>query len=166
MIGQSGNPQRSPVNPDLIERIIDTRLIRREPNTVSGTSFELSHDALIDPVLSAAIELGDLDAALEIGRMIRAKGLTTIVGFGSLMIADHRGIFGLGLLLTLGTATSLIAEGLADGSLAPCDPKIAAFTIAGALNWPARWHDPTGSESPQDLARQMIDLLARGFLPR
>ena len=60
----------------------------------------------------------------------------------------------------------LIAEGLADGSLAPCDPKIAAFTIAGALNWPARWHDPTGSESPQDLARQMIDLLARGFLPR
>jgi len=26
-----------------------------------------------------------------------------------LMIADHRGIFGLGLLLTLGTATSLIA---------------------------------------------------------
>jgi AcrR family transcriptional regulator len=60
----------------------------------------------------------------------------------------------------------LIAEGLADGSLAPCDPKIAAFTIAGALNWPARWHDPTGSESPQDLARQMIDLLAKGFLPR
>ena len=37
------------------------------------------------------------------------SGLTTIVGFGSLMIADHRGIFGLGLLLTLGTATSLIA---------------------------------------------------------
>lgn len=60
----------------------------------------------------------------------------------------------------------LIAEGQADGSLAPCDPKIAAFTIAGALNWPARWHDPTGSESPKDLARQMIDLLARGFLPR
>src|SRR5439155_609658 len=32
-----------------------------------------------------------------------------IVGFGSLMIADHRGIFGLGLLLTLGSATSLVA---------------------------------------------------------
>jgi hypothetical protein len=25
------------------------------------------------------------------------------------MVADHRGIFGLGLLLTLGTATSLVA---------------------------------------------------------
>jgi len=60
----------------------------------------------------------------------------------------------------------LISEGIADGSLAPCDPKIAAFTIAGALNWPARWHDPAGSESPEGLARQMIDLLGLGFLPR
>ena len=40
---------------------------------------------------------------------VLVSGLTTIVGFGSLMIADHRGIFGLGLLLTLGTVTSLIA---------------------------------------------------------
>jgi hypothetical protein len=40
---------------------------------------------------------------------VLVNGLTTIAGFGSLMIADHRGIFGLGLLLTLGTTTSLIA---------------------------------------------------------
>jgi hopanoid biosynthesis associated RND transporter like protein HpnN len=40
---------------------------------------------------------------------VLVNGLTTIAGFGSLMIAGHRGIFGLGLLLTLGTATSLIA---------------------------------------------------------
>ena len=31
-------------------------------------------------------------------------GLTTIVGFGSLLIAAHRGIFSLGLLLTIGCA--------------------------------------------------------------
>jgi hypothetical protein len=40
---------------------------------------------------------------------VLVNGLTTIVGFGSLMIAHHRGVFGLGLLLTLGAATSLIA---------------------------------------------------------
>src|SRR5947209_18977814 len=40
---------------------------------------------------------------------VLVNGLTTIVGFGSLMIADHRGIFGLGLLLTIGMATTLIA---------------------------------------------------------
>jgi hypothetical protein len=41
---------------------------------------------------------------------VLVNGLTTIVGFGSLMIADHRGIFGLGLLLTIGMATSLVAS--------------------------------------------------------
>jgi hopanoid biosynthesis associated RND transporter like protein HpnN len=40
---------------------------------------------------------------------VLVNGLTTIVGFGSLMIANHRGVFGLGLLLTLGMVTSLIA---------------------------------------------------------
>ncbi|HXH84368.1 MAG TPA: MMPL family transporter [Candidatus Tectomicrobia bacterium] len=40
---------------------------------------------------------------------VLVNGLTTIVGFGSLMLAAHRGIFGLGLLLTLGTAASLVA---------------------------------------------------------
>ena len=34
---------------------------------------------------------------------------TTLVGFASLMLADHRGIYGLGLLLTIGTITSMIA---------------------------------------------------------
>jgi hopanoid biosynthesis associated RND transporter like protein HpnN len=37
------------------------------------------------------------------------NGLSNVVGFGSLMLADHRGIFGLGLLITLGTAASLAA---------------------------------------------------------
>ena len=40
---------------------------------------------------------------------VLVNGLTTIAGFGSLMLADHRGVFGLGLLLTLGTAASLLA---------------------------------------------------------
>jgi uncharacterized protein len=37
------------------------------------------------------------------------NGLTTMVGFGSLLLAAHRGIHGLGLLLTLGMFASLIA---------------------------------------------------------
>ena len=41
---------------------------------------------------------------------VLVAGLTTIVGFGSLMMAAHRGIFGLGLLLTLGTVMSLLAS--------------------------------------------------------
>ena len=38
------------------------------------------------------------------------NGLTTIAGFGSLMVAHHRGIFGLGLLLTIGACAALLAS--------------------------------------------------------
>ncbi|MBI2529331.1 MAG: MMPL family transporter [Candidatus Rokubacteria bacterium] len=41
---------------------------------------------------------------------VALNGLTTIVGFGSLMMARHQGIFGLGLLLTLGSACGLLAS--------------------------------------------------------
>jgi predicted RND superfamily exporter protein len=40
---------------------------------------------------------------------VMVSGLTTVVGFGTMMVAEHRGIFGLGLLLTLGAACALIA---------------------------------------------------------
>jgi AcrR family transcriptional regulator len=60
----------------------------------------------------------------------------------------------------------LIEEGIADGSIAPVDPKILAFTLAGALNWPARWYDAEGKLSAEDLSRQMVDMLTYGFAPR
>lgn len=37
------------------------------------------------------------------------NGLTTIAGFGSLMVASHQGIFSLGLLLTLGISANLLS---------------------------------------------------------
>jgi hypothetical protein len=40
---------------------------------------------------------------------VLVSGLTTITGFGTLMMAHHQGIYGLGLLLTLGSTASLIA---------------------------------------------------------
>ena len=63
-------------------------------------------------VLRFIEESSDLEGPLIARSTVMAvlvNGLTTIVGFGSLMLAQHRGIFGLGLLLTLGTVTSLAA---------------------------------------------------------
>jgi AcrR family transcriptional regulator len=60
----------------------------------------------------------------------------------------------------------LIEEGIADGSITPVDPRILAFTLAGALNWPARWYDANGTLSAEELARQMVDILTNGFAPR
>lgn len=60
----------------------------------------------------------------------------------------------------------LVAAAVADGSIPPCDVKLTAFTLAGALNWPARWHEPGGALSGGAIARQMVAILAQGFLPR
>lgn len=60
----------------------------------------------------------------------------------------------------------LIEEGIADGSIAALDPRMAAFTLAGAINWTARWHQPGASMTPEAIAEAMVDILARGFHPR
>jgi AcrR family transcriptional regulator len=61
---------------------------------------------------------------------------------------------------------ALIVEGIKDGSIVQGNVKLIAFTLAGALNWPARWHDPAGQESAAELARQMVDILTAGLRPR
>jgi len=38
------------------------------------------------------------------------NGLTTLAGFGSLLVAHHRGVWSLGLLLVIGSAVTLIAS--------------------------------------------------------
>jgi AcrR family transcriptional regulator len=60
----------------------------------------------------------------------------------------------------------LIEEAMADGSVAPGDAKLLGFALAGALNWPARWHDPGGPDTADALAQKLVEWLAQGFLPR
>jgi predicted RND superfamily exporter protein len=60
------------------------------------------------------------------------NGLTTIVGFGSLMISHHQGIYGLGLLLTVGATCALIAS-LVVPVVLRLLPRPAAAQAAAAL---------------------------------
>jgi AcrR family transcriptional regulator len=60
----------------------------------------------------------------------------------------------------------LLAEGMADGSIETGDVTLTGFTLAGALNWPARWHKPDGRLSAEEAASQMVDILTRGLAPR
>lgn len=57
----------------------------------------------------------------------------------------------------------LIRQGIAEGSIRPCDPKIAAFMLAGALSWIGRWYRPDGPLSPEAIAQQCIALLTQGL---
>lgn len=58
---------------------------------------------------------------------------------------------------------AFLQEGIADGSIAPCDPKIAAFSIAGALNWICVWYEPDGPLSPEEIATQFARTLTNGL---
>lgn len=60
----------------------------------------------------------------------------------------------------------LVAEGVAEGSVQPCDPKMTAFVIAGALSWIGRWYQPGGEYTPEQVAQQCIATLCDGVLRR
>lgn len=60
----------------------------------------------------------------------------------------------------------VIAEGIADGSIATNDVRLTAFTLAGALNWPARWFNPEGREDRRDVAAAMVEILCEGLRSR
>jgi AcrR family transcriptional regulator len=61
---------------------------------------------------------------------------------------------------------SFIQEGIEDGSIAPCEPKLAAFAIAGALNWICVWYEPRGPLSAAEIAAQYTQTLSRGLALR
>src|SRR5262245_29829241 len=48
--------------------------------------------------------------ARSTGKAVVLSSLTTMVGFGALMVAQHQGIFSLGLLLSIGIGCNLIAS--------------------------------------------------------
>jgi AcrR family transcriptional regulator len=61
---------------------------------------------------------------------------------------------------------SFIQEGIEDGSIAACDAKIAAFAIAGAVNWICQWYEPEGQLSAEEIASQFARTLTQGLAAR
>ncbi|WP_144098199.1 TetR/AcrR family transcriptional regulator [Croceicoccus sediminis] len=61
---------------------------------------------------------------------------------------------------------AMLHAAVEDGSIACENEKLAVFALAGALNWPARWHDPEGALSREEIADQLVEFLMRGLRPR
>lgn len=60
----------------------------------------------------------------------------------------------------------LVVQGVQEGTLQPCNPKMTAFVIAGALSWIGRWYQPGGDYTPEQIAQQCIATLCEGVLRR
>jgi AcrR family transcriptional regulator len=60
----------------------------------------------------------------------------------------------------------LLQLGMTDGSIAATDPKLAAFAIAGSLNWIAHWYRAGRSLTSGQVAEAYVSLLEHGLAPR
>jgi len=60
----------------------------------------------------------------------------------------------------------LIREGIQDGSIEPCDAKMTAFALAGALNWIAHWYREDQSLTGAQIATAFVTIFEGGLRPR
>ncbi|HEV8241153.1 MAG TPA: TetR/AcrR family transcriptional regulator [Thermoanaerobaculia bacterium] len=58
----------------------------------------------------------------------------------------------------------VVRQGASEGLFRRVDPKLAALTMLGALNWTAQWYRPGGGRTARQLGEEMADLLVRGLL--
>jgi AcrR family transcriptional regulator len=59
-----------------------------------------------------------------------------------------------------------IERGVEDGSIEPCDARLAAFAVAGALNGIADWYRPGGRLTAEEIAEEFAVRLTEGLAKR
>jgi AcrR family transcriptional regulator len=64
------------------------------------------------------------------------------------------------------TLRGYVEEGIADKSIAPCNPKLVSFAIAGAINWIGTWYKPEGELSPGEIGAEYARILTSGLAAR
>ncbi|MBI1330237.1 MAG: TetR family transcriptional regulator [Alphaproteobacteria bacterium] len=60
----------------------------------------------------------------------------------------------------------ILRRGVADGSIAPCDPKITAMLFFGAMNWVPYWYRTSGEIAVDGLVQRTLDFVLTGLEPR
>jgi TetR/AcrR family transcriptional regulator len=56
---------------------------------------------------------------------------------------------------------AFVREGIEDGSVVPCDPKLAIFVILGAMNWVPKWFKPSGLWKSDQLNAALAQMFER-----
>lgn len=61
------------------------------------------------------------------------------------------------------TLRGLVEEGIADGSISPCEPKYVAAAVYGAFNWLPHWRAAAKTPSYQDVGDAFLSLFFDGL---
>lgn len=62
-----------------------------------------------------------------------------------------------------GALREFVREGIKDGSVIPCDPRLAIFAIYGSVNWVPKWFSHKGEWKAEQLAAAIASLLCRSI---
>ncbi len=105
--------------PTLAGAILTLGLMR-----LTGVQFNLANLVILPLILGIGVvdgvhilhryreepECGENVVSKSTGQAVMLTSLTTMIGFGSLMVADHQGVYSVGLVLTLGVGSCLITS--------------------------------------------------------
>jgi AcrR family transcriptional regulator len=58
----------------------------------------------------------------------------------------------------------IIAQGVADGSIRPCDPVALSFALFGAFNWMTYWFRDGGPLTAEQIADRFLEIFAHGAM--
>ena len=58
---------------------------------------------------------------------------------------------------------TLVRQGMADGSIVACEPKLAVFALLGAINWVPKWYRAGGDWQSGQIARALVELITRAL---
>ncbi|MEP6840748.1 MAG: TetR/AcrR family transcriptional regulator, partial [Bradyrhizobium sp.] len=119
----------------------------------------------------AAINAGSGTGLAKLRKLIRAYAEVLATDFGaSLVRFDPRDLTEKNSRTVRAAKRSIdrtfrkyIADGVADGSIKPCDPKLSAFAIAGSLNWIGHWFQRDGALSAETIAKDFAVQLTEGL---
>lgn len=124
-------------------------------------------------VLIPARDIDDAEARLRFvivrhaGLVTRGDGAVTILvdEARALTAAQNRVVTRLKRQY-IDTVRSTLEELRGDGRLREVDPTVAAFSIAGAINWLSRWYQPDGKLSADEVADNLVQLVFHGVVKR
>lgn len=62
-----------------------------------------------------------------------------------------------------GALRDLVKQGIADGSIVPCDSKMAVFALLGSVNWVPKWFSSDGPWRNDQVSEALVDILCRAL---
>lgn len=57
----------------------------------------------------------------------------------------------------------LVQAGIDDGSIVPCNAKLAVFVLLGAMNWVCKWYVPEGAWTGPQVSAALTEMLERSL---